>query len=75
MTTLTLEKAKTLKLGDHLIDLVNKNKDGRNARWKVIGKPKTWKRDSSRVLVSLNRGLYEYDKISERDLSQFAIEE
>lgn len=73
MKTLTLQMAKNLKKGNWLIDLWNKNKNGTPFNWKVIGKPKTWKRSPERVEVSIKRGLYQYDKFTEKDLNSFAI--
>lgn len=73
MKTLTLKQAKELKPGDHLIDLINKNADGIPAKWKVIGKPKTWKRNPERVQISIKRGLYQYDKFTEQNLHEFSL--
>ncbi len=51
MKTLTLKEAKNLKVGDVLYHIINTNSDGTPQRWRVNGKPKTWKKDESKVKV------------------------
>jgi len=62
---ITLEEAKALKPGKILYHTSYKNADGTAQRWKVIGKPKTWKTQPERVEISLKYGLYCYDKLDE----------
>ena len=68
---LTLEQAKRLQCGDILESKLFNNADGTPMRWKVNGKIKTWKRDSSRIKVPVKRGLYEYGYITEYELKDF----
>ena len=68
---LTLQKAKTLQYGDILNPVGYFNADGTPMRFRVIGKVKTWKRDSSRVEIPLKRGMYEFTHITEKDLPEW----
>lgn len=70
---ITLKQAKALKKGDIIIDLRNKTKDGKPAKWKLIANSKTWVKDESKVLLSVKFGLHQYDKISEEYLSEFKL--
>ena len=70
---ITLEQAKALKKGDTILDLRNNTKDGKPAKWKLIANPKTWVKNSTKVLLSVKFGLRTYDKISEEYLDQFEI--
>lgn len=63
---LTLEHAKALKYGDVLTDTAGK-------KWRVNGKVKTWKRDTSRVQVPVKHGLYRYDYITELSLNEVTL--
>ncbi len=49
-----------------------KNADGSLMRFKVTS-VKTWKRNLDKVLIGIKRGLYEYYKINENEISQFSI--
>ena len=62
---ITIEQAKNLKHGEILHHVKNKNADGTPQRWRVSGKPKTWKRDLNRVKVPIKYGLYRNDYITE----------
>ena len=55
---ITLKQAKNLKYGDMLHHVTLKNADGTSVRMRVTGKPKTWKKDLSRIKVPLKYGLY-----------------
>jgi len=65
---MTLSQAKQLKPGTVLYHRHNRNADGTPQRWKVNGKPKTWKRSPERVQVPIKHGLYAYDYLTENDL-------
>ena len=65
---ITLEQAKSLKPGDILYHVKNKNADGSAQRWKVNGIPKTWKTRPLEVRVPLKHGMYTFDYITEKDL-------
>ncbi len=58
--TLSIEQAKQLKYGDELYTMSLKNSDGSPQRWRVNGKPKTWKTRPNDVKVPIKRGLREY---------------
>ncbi len=68
---MTLDEAKSLSYGQHVWFRAMQG-DAREA--KVNGQPKTWKRDTSRVLVSLKYGLYEYATFSESELDRLLVE-
>lgn len=65
MKTLTLKEAKNLKPGDILYHIINTNSDGTPQRWRVNGKPQTWKRDKSKVKVPVKHGLRQCDYLDE----------
>lgn len=70
---ITLEQAKNLKYGDLLHHTINKNADGTPQRWRVNGKPKTWKRSPNKVRVPVKWGLKTCDYITERDLDLVSL--
>lgn len=70
---ITLEQAKNLRYGDVLYHTRNKNADGTPQRWRVNGKPKTWKRRPDRVRVPVKWGLKTYDYVTERDLDLVSL--
>jgi len=65
---ITLEQAKALTWGAILHHVEFKNADGTPRRWRVSGKPKTWKRNPERVQVPVKFGLYRNDYLTEKDL-------
>ena len=65
---ITIEQAKSLKPGDILHHVTNKNADGTPQRWKVNGQVKTWKRDTNRVQIPVKFGLYDFDYVTEDSL-------
>lgn len=71
---LTLGVAKCLEVGTTLYHNTLKNADQTPMRFKLIGKPKTWKRSPERVELSLKRGLYQYFRVNESELHQFYLE-
>lgn len=54
---MTLDEAKRLEYGRRAAIRL---RDGRVGRVKVNGRPKTWKREATRVEVPVKYGLYEY---------------
>ena len=66
-----LDDAKKLQYGQHVCHKTDKNADGTPQRFKVNGKPQTWKTRPNEVRVPLKRGLYEYTAMTEHDLDQF----
>jgi hypothetical protein len=75
MKPLTLEEAKNLQFGQVLFHTKQRNADKTPQRWRVNGKPKTWKRSPERVSVPVKSGLYSYDHITERDLELVSLTE
>ena len=75
MKALTLRQAKDLQLGTILYHRTEKNSDGSPTRWKVNGKAKVWKQDTTRVKVPVKNGMYNYDYITETELSSVSLEE
>lgn len=71
---ITLEQAKALRYGDILHHTRNKNADGTPQRWKVNGRPKTWKHSPHLVNVPIKHGLYVYGHLTERDLNLVSLE-
>jgi len=57
---ITVAQAKNLRLGQTLYHTIHRNADGTPERWRVNGKPKTWKRIPGAVSVPVKRGLREY---------------
>jgi hypothetical protein len=70
-----LYQAKNLQVGQMVYAIGYYDSDGRAQRFKVQGKPKTWKRNSERVEVTLKRGLKEYVLLTEHCLEEFSLEE
>jgi len=69
MKHITLDEAKTLKVGTILYHIYNVNADFTAQRWRVTGKPKTWKRSPERVQVPVKHGLYDYGYLTEKSLT------
>lgn len=72
---LTLDQAKALTRGTTLYSRYNHNSDGTCQRWRVSGKVLTLKRDPNRVDFPVKFGLYNSDRITERDLHLVSLEQ
>jgi len=72
---LTLEQAKGLIYGQILYHVVNRNSKGKRQKWRVSGKPKTWKRYPEKVRVPIKHGLYHHDAIDELNLFFLSLTE
>jgi hypothetical protein len=72
---ITLEQAKSLKLGTILYHVENRNADNSPQRWIVNGKPKTWKNGPSRVQVPMKNGMWNYGYLTEADLESVCLNE
>lgn len=70
---ITLEQAKTLKYRTTLHHVTHRNADGTPERWRVNGRPKTWKRSPDRVQVPIKYGLRGYSYLTEHELDQFCL--
>jgi hypothetical protein len=72
--SLTLGQARSLHTGQILYAKDERNSDGSAQRFRVRS-VKTWKRDTSRVEISLKRGLKQFLRIDEDQLQYFSIVE
>lgn len=70
---ITLEQAKKLEVGTILYHVSNRNSDGTAQRWKVNGKPKTWKTRPDEVRVPLKHGLYAFDYLDQDSLELVSL--
>lgn len=70
---ITLEQAKSLEYGDMLFHTAHKNADGTPQRWKVNGRPKTWKTKPEKVQVPVKHGLRHYDYVTEESLDLVSL--
>ena len=73
--SITLEQAKNLEYGTILYHTIHKNADDTPQRWRVNGRPKTWKTRPERVQVPLKHGLYDYDYLTENELDLVCLDE
>ena len=71
---ITLKQAKALKIGDVIHSDIRTNAVGMCRKWRVNGKPRTWKREVERVQVPLKHGMYEFDYLYESDLNIMHME-
>lgn len=65
---ITLEQAKSLTYLQELHHVYYRNADGTPQRWRVNGKPMTWKTRPNEVRVPIKHGLYSCAYLTERDL-------
>jgi len=72
---ITLDQAKTLQRGTILYHVTHRNVDGTPQRWRVTGKPLTWKRMPNKVEIPLMYGLYSHDRLTEYDLHLVCLKE
>lgn len=70
---ITLEEAKNLTYRTVLHHNVYRNADGTPQRWRVNGKPKTWKTRPDEVRVPLKHGLYDYGYLTHENLDEFCL--
>lgn len=70
---ITLEEAKQLDCGTTIYSVLYHNADGTAQRFKVNGRPKTWKTRPDEVWVPLKRGLHEYGYLNEGNLDEFSL--
>lgn len=57
--------ALTLRHGEILHHVSQKNADGSPQRWRVSGRCQTWKRDPNRFRLPIKHGLYNHDAVTE----------
>lgn len=69
---MTLSEAKSLKSGDYIHSITQKNADGTPMRARVTS-VKTWKKRPGQVLIGYKHGMYDYGKLTEMDLPIFSI--
>ncbi len=70
---ITIDQAKALAYGTILYHGTDRNSDGSASRWKVNGKPKTWKRTPARVAIPVKHGLWTYDTLTQDFLSDVSL--
>ena len=75
MKPITLSEAKNLKYGTIIYCISAFNANGTYMRFKVNGKAKTWIKSPNRVSVPIKRGLYEYNYLTEVNISDFSLTE
>ena len=73
--TLSLEQAKALSPGTILYHDLNRNADNTPQRWRVNGKPKTWKTRLGEVRVPVKHGLYQYGYVTQDELDLVCLTE
>jgi len=71
----SLRDAKRLRSGTTLYHKRYKNADGSAERWRVSGKPKTWKTRPKEVQVPIKHGLYDYSYLTHYNLNEFTLKE
>lgn len=72
---MTLQEAKSVKLGQVLYSVIHKNADGSPQRWRVNGRIKTWKKSPERIQIPVKYGLRHYDYVTEKNLSLLELTE
>lgn len=70
---ITLEQAKNLSYDDILYHVENRNADGTPQRWRVNGRPQTWKTRPDEVKVPVKHGLRDHDYLTHADLHLVAL--
>ena len=69
---MTLNEAKTLRVGDYIHCVSKFNSDGTPMRARVTS-IKTWKTRPDEILIGYKHGLYDFGKINETELSDFSV--
>lgn len=73
---ITVKQAQALTLGTVLYHVENSNADGTPQRWRVSGRPKTWKTDPSRFRVPVKHGFNNHGALeTEGDLDLLCLTE
>lgn len=71
----TLAQAKKLRYRQVLYHRRWTNADGSAERWRVNGRPKTWKTRPNEVRVPIKRGLFEFGYLTQDNLKDFSLKE
>lgn len=71
---MTLEQAKRLEYRDIIHSDIQKNADGSCQRWRVNGRPQTWKTRPDEIRVPIKYGMYVYGQLTNNDLPNFHLE-
>jgi hypothetical protein len=72
---ITLDQAKQLTHGTTLYHMEYRNRDKSPQRWRVNGKPQTWKTQPHKVRVPIKHGMYDFDYLTQDDLDRLALTE
>lgn len=70
---ITLQQAKELRYGDQVHHISATNADGTPQRFRVSGKPKTWKTRPNNVRVPIKRGMYENGYLDHDNIKEFNL--
>ena len=70
---ITLQEAKELQHGVTVHHVSATNADGTPQRFRVSGKPKTWKTRPNEVKVPVKRGMYENGYLTQDNISEFSL--
>jgi len=73
MTSLTIEKARTLTYRNVLAMNDEKNSDGTCVRWRVNGAVKTWKTRPNEFRIPVKHGMYDFGYITEKNYHLFHL--
>lgn len=69
------EKAMTLRHGDIVYHMTEKNANGSPQRWRVNGHVKVWKTQPERFSVPIKHGLYSYGYLDDSNCHLFTLDE
>ncbi len=70
---ITLKEAKALEHGDYIHHITAINATGSPQRFRVNGRPKTWKTRPDEVRVPLKRGMYQYGYLNQHNMHEFSL--
>jgi hypothetical protein len=70
---LTIEQVKTLRHGQILHHVTQKNADGSPLRVRVNGKPQFWKTRPVDFRLPVKYGLYQYAQVTETDAEYWTL--
>lgn len=72
---ITREQVNSLKRGDILYHVENRNADGTPQRWRVNGMLKTWKTRPDEFRLPVKNGIRSYDYITENTAVMICLTE
>ena len=72
---MTFAEAMTLKPGQIIYHILNKDSRGLPQKWRVSGKTKTWKREPTKIRIPIKWGLRHSAYLTETNLGMFSLDE